>query len=113
MAEKDNVVDFGKKEPVDLELMLNEPVPFAKFQKKVYSVKTMTIEDAGNYGKTLILGPPVYSLVDEKTMKNLEECFDKHVVDEEGKPVKFKEIAKTWPDEGIRIFVNTILKISG
>ncbi len=113
MSEEKKPYQLNNKEPVDLDVMLNEPVPFAKFKGKVYSIKALTIEEARKYGKSLLLGPPVYTVVDDKIRKAFIECFDSHVFDEDGNPVKFEDIEKEWPDKAIELFTKAILRISG
>ena len=100
------------KEPVDLDVMMNTPVPFVKAGGKTYFIKAWTIAEVQKYSKTLFLGPPVVSISTPEAMKGFEECFDTHVVDEDNKPVKFKDVKDKWPDEAIRIFIKTILKLS-
>lgn len=113
MSEEKNNYKVNDNEPVDLDVMLNEPVPFAKFKGKVYSIKALTIEEARKYGKSMLLGPPVYTVVDETTYRTFAECFDTHVFDGDGNPVKFEEIEKEWPDKAIAIFRDAILRLSG
>jgi len=100
------------KEPVDLDVMMNTPIPFVKAGGKTYYIKALTIAEVKKYSKTLFMGPPVVSIATPEAMKGLEECFDSHVFDENDKPVKFKDVKDKWPDEAVRIFVRTILKIS-
>jgi len=101
-----------EKEPVDLDVMMNTPVPFVKAGGKTYFIKALTIAEVKKYSKTLFLGPPVVSISTPEAMKGFEECFDTHVFDENDKPIKFKDIEDKWPDEGIRLFIKTILKLS-
>lgn len=100
------------KEPVDLDVMMNTPIPFVKAGGKTYYIKALTIAEVKKYSKTLFMGPPVVSIATPEAMKGFEECFDTHVFDENDKPVKFKDVKDKWPDEAVRIFVRTILKIS-
>lgn len=111
--EKKNYQVNNENEIVDLDVMMNEPVPFAKFNGKVYSIKALTIEESRKYGKSMLLGPPVYTVVDDKARKAFIECFDTHVFDEDGNPVKFEDIEKKWPDKAIELFTKAILRISG
>jgi len=110
--EKKNYQVNNENKIVDLDVMMNEPIPFAKFKGKVYSIKALTIEEARKYGKVLLLGAPVYTVVDEKTRKGFIECFNSHVFDEEEKPVKFEDIEKKWPDKAIETFTRAILRLS-
>lgn len=100
------------KEPVDLDAMMNTPVPFVKSEGKTYFIKALTIAEVMKYSKNLFLGPPIVSISTPETMKGFEECFDSHVFDEQDNPVNFEDVKDKWPDEAIRIFIKTILKLS-
>ncbi len=102
----------ANKEPVDLDAMMNTPVPFVKAEGKIYFIKALTIAEVQKYSKTLFLGPPIVSIATPESMKGFEECFNSHVFDEQDKPIKFKDVKDKWPDEAIRIFIKTILKLS-
>jgi len=99
-------------EIVDLDIMINAPVPFAKAGGKVYSIKALTAKEARKYGKALLLGPPVYTVVDDKTREIFIECFNSHVFDENEKPVKFEDVEDKWPDKAIEVFTKAILRLS-
>jgi len=101
-----------EKEPVDLDVMMNTPVPFVKSGGKTYFIKALTIAEVQKYSKTLFIGPPIVSIATAEAAKGFEECFDSHVFDENDKPVKFKDIKDKWIDEGIRLFIKAILKLS-
>lgn len=101
-----------EKEPVDLDVMMNTPVPFVKSGGKTYYIKALTIAEVQKYSKVLFIGPPIVSIATAESAKGFEECFDSHVFDENDKPVKFKDVEGKWPDEAIRIFIKTILKLS-
>ena len=112
MSEEKKPYEIDNDKIVDFDVMVNTPVPFAKFKGKVYSIKALTIDEARKYGKVLLLGAPVYTVVDEKTRKGFIECFNSHVFDEEEKPVKFEDIEKKWPDKAIETFTRAILRLS-
>lgn len=99
-------------EIVDLDIMINAPVPFAKAGGKIYSIKALTAKKARKYGKALLLGPPVYTVVDDKTREIFIECFNSHVFDEDEKPVKFEDVEDKWPDKAIEVFTKAILRLS-
>ncbi len=109
MSKKEEMKD---SKIVDLSVMLNEPIPFAKFGADTYGIKPLTIAETRKYGNVLI-HVPVYALNLDDAREALIECFDSHVFDGKGNPVKFEDIQDKWPDEAISIFVKAILKISG
>lgn len=110
--DNEEVQQNKQHEPVDLDVMLNEPVPFAKFGGETYSVKALTIAECRKYGKSLLLGPPAYVVTLNDSVKAFKECFDTHVFDSQGNPVKYEDIEDKWPDEAVTLFVKVILKLS-
>lgn len=99
---------------VDLDTMLNTPVPFAKWKGKEYCLKAATLEQVQKYGKELPypMGISIGLGLDDKREKALEKAFNTHVTCE-SKPVKFADVKGVWPDEAFAIFVKKLLKISG
>jgi hypothetical protein len=100
---------------VDLDVMLNTPVPFAKFKGKEYCIKAATLEQVSRYMKELPIpaGDSAFVFVlGEDSTKALEKVFNDHVTCD-GKPVKFADVKGVWPDTAFVIFVKKLLKISG
>ena len=98
---------------IDLDTMLNTPVPFAKWKGKEYCLKAATLEQVQAYGKDLPYpGVSIGLGLDNKREKALEKAFNEHVVCED-KPVKFADVKGVWPDEAFSVFIKKLLKISG
>ena len=112
MSEEKKPYKVDSTEIVDLDVMINASVPFAKAGGKVYSIKALTAKEARKYGKALLLGPPVYTVSHDETRETFVECFNSHVFDEDEKPVKFEDIEDTWPDKAIEVFTKAILRLS-
>lgn len=103
-----------KPDIIDLDIMLNTPVPFAKWKGKEYCLKAATLEQVQAYGKELPypMGASMGLVLDDKREKVLEKTFNTHVICED-KPVKYADVKGVWPDTAFAIFVKKLLKISG
>lgn len=99
---------------VDLDVMLNTPVPFAKWQGKEYCIKAATLEQIQDYAKNLpfTISGSIGIVLNDKNEKALKKAFDTHVVCE-GESVKYADVKGVWPNAAFSVFVKKLLGISG